>query len=147
MQTQQNVRRSTIWTIYHEQNKIAFAITTLIFLYKSSAKWDFYNILLNINANLLYLCKIYIHGDFSLPGNQITKAASLIANKGICAKNYFLPLTKSVKNRRLYTKALQLYLEGLSYRNRTHNQVSHVTISNWVKSFNIKKPSHPTDAI
>jgi hypothetical protein len=33
--------------------------------------------------------QIYIHGDFSLPempGNQITKAASLTANKDIFAK-------------------------------------------------------------
>ncbi|NRS89019.1 transposase [Flavobacterium sp. 7E] len=41
------------------------------------------------------------------------------------------------------TKALQLYLEGLSYREIERIiGVSHVTISNWVKSFNIKKPSH-----
>ena len=41
------------------------------------------------------------------------------------------------------TKALQLYLEGLSYREIERIiGVSHVTISNWVKTFNIKKPSH-----
>jgi hypothetical protein len=36
---------------------------------------------------------------------------------------------------------LQLYLEG-SYREIERIIGSHVTISNWVKSFNIKKPSH-----
>ncbi|WP_140486086.1 MULTISPECIES: helix-turn-helix domain-containing protein [Flavobacterium] len=47
------------------------------------------------------------------------------------------------------TKALQLYLEGLSYREIERIiGVSHVSISNWIKSFNIKKPVntnyHPT---
>lgn len=41
------------------------------------------------------------------------------------------------------TKALQLYLEGLSYREIERILgVSHVTVSNWVKSYHIKKPSH-----
>lgn len=39
------------------------------------------------------------------------------------------------------TKALQLYLEGLSYREIERILgVSHVTISSWVKKFNIKRP-------
>ena len=41
------------------------------------------------------------------------------------------------------TKALQLYLEGLSYREIERILgVSHVTVSNWVKSFRVKKPGH-----
>jgi transposase-like protein len=41
-------------------------------------------------------------------------------------------------------KALQLYLEGLSFREIERILgVSHVTVSNWVKSYNIKKISHP----
>jgi hypothetical protein len=42
------------------------------------------------------------------------------------------------------TKALQLYLEGLSYREIERIiGVSHVTISNWVKSYNVQRPPHP----
>jgi transposase-like protein len=41
------------------------------------------------------------------------------------------------------TKALQLYLEGLSYREIERIiGVSHVTISNWVKQYNIHKAPH-----
>ncbi|HLN94317.1 MULTISPECIES: helix-turn-helix domain-containing protein [unclassified Flavobacterium] len=41
------------------------------------------------------------------------------------------------------TKALQLYLEGLSYREIERILgVSHVTVSNWVKEFRIRKPTH-----
>lgn len=47
------------------------------------------------------------------------------------------------------TKALQLYLEGISYREIERIiGVSHVTVSNWVKAYKVKKPSqtdyHPT---
>lgn len=39
-------------------------------------------------------------------------------------------------------KALQLYLEGLSYREIERILgVSHVTVINWVKKYNIKRPS------
>jgi transposase-like protein len=42
------------------------------------------------------------------------------------------------------TKALQLYLEGLSYREIERIiGVSHVSISNWVKAYNVSKPPHP----
>lgn len=41
------------------------------------------------------------------------------------------------------TKAFQLYLEGLSYREIERIiGVSHVTISSWVKKYNIKRPPH-----
>jgi transposase len=47
------------------------------------------------------------------------------------------------------TKALQLYLEGLSYREIERIiGVSHVTVSNWVKHYKIKRLNdgayHPT---
>jgi transposase-like protein len=65
--------------------------------------------------------------------------------------NYYFTVNKIGKKIDDYyvTKALQLHLEGLSYREIERILgVSHVTISNWVKSFNIKKPSngnyHPT---
>ena len=64
----------------------------------------------------------------------------------LCKKcNYFFTVNKIGKNIDDYyvTKALQLYLEGLSYREIERIiGVSHVTVSNWVKTFNIKKPSH-----
>lgn len=41
------------------------------------------------------------------------------------------------------TKALQLYLEGLSYREIERIiGVSHVTVSSWIKKYNIKRPPH-----
>ncbi|HTG64944.1 MAG TPA: hypothetical protein VL859_01085 [Flavobacterium sp.] len=65
--------------------------------------------------------------------------------------NYFFTVNKIGKKIDDYyvTKALQLYLEGLSYREIERIiGVSHVSISNWIKSFNIKKPIntnyHPT---
>lgn len=40
-------------------------------------------------------------------------------------------------------KALQLYLEGLSYREIERLLgVSHVSVSNWVKKYKIKRPFH-----
>ena len=86
-------------------------------------------------------------------GNHIIKSG-VINNKQryLCKKcNYFFTVNKIGKKIDDYyvTKALQLYLEGLSFREIERIiGVSHVTVSNWVKSFNIKKPSqgnyHPT---
>ncbi|RKS99763.1 Homeodomain-like domain-containing protein [Flavobacterium sp. 123] len=79
--------------------------------------------------------------------NHIIKSG-VINNKQryLCKKcNYFFTVNKIGKKIDDYyvTKALQLYLEGLSYREIERIiGVSHVTISNWVKMFNIKKPSH-----
>ena len=40
-----------------------------------------------------------------------------------------------------FSKALQLYLEGLSFREIERIiGVSHVTISSWIKKYNIKRP-------
>ncbi|MBB1194133.1 hypothetical protein DNC80_10710 [Flavobacterium sp. SOK18b] len=80
-------------------------------------------------------------------GTQITKSG-VINNKQryLCKKcRYFFTVNKLGKKIDDYyvTKALQLYLEGLSFREIERIiGVSHVTISNWVTSFNIKKPSH-----
>ncbi|MEN9981874.1 MAG: hypothetical protein RL542_1661 [Bacteroidota bacterium] len=79
--------------------------------------------------------------------NHIIKSG-IINNKQryLCKNcNYFFTVNKIGKKIDDYyvTKALQLYLEGLSYREIERIiGVSHVTISNWVKSFNVKKPSH-----
>lgn len=86
-------------------------------------------------------------------GNQITKSGIINSKQRyLCKKcNYFFTVNKLGKKIDEYyvTKALQLYLEGLSFREIERIiGVSHVTVSNWVKSFNIKKPSqsnyHPT---
>ncbi len=63
-----------------------------------------------------------------------------------CKKcNYFFTVNKLGKKIDDYyvTKALQLYMEGLSYREIERILgISHVAISNWVKEFRVKKPVH-----
>ena len=59
--------------------------------------------------------------------------------------NYYFTVKKLGKQIDDYyvTKALQLYLEGLSYREIERILgISHVTISSWIKEYNIKKPPH-----
>jgi len=80
-------------------------------------------------------------------GNSIVKSGVINSKQRyLCKKcNYFFTVNKLGKKIDDYyvTKAMQLYLEGLSYREIERIiGVSHVTISNWVKTFNIKKPSH-----
>jgi transposase-like protein len=65
--------------------------------------------------------------------------------------SYFFTVNKLGKKIDDYyvNKALQLYLEGLTYREIERILgVSHVSIINWVKKYNIKRPSnskyHPT---
>ncbi|MFL0061531.1 helix-turn-helix domain-containing protein [Tenacibaculum maritimum] len=65
--------------------------------------------------------------------------------------NYFFTVNKLGKQIDSYyvSKAFQLYLEGLTYREIERILgVSHVTIMNWVKKYNIKRPKnssyHPT---
>lgn len=65
--------------------------------------------------------------------------------------NYYFSVDKIGKKIDDYyvNKALQLYLEGLTYREIERILgISHVTILNWVKKYNIKRPSnsnyHPT---
>lgn len=61
-----------------------------------------------------------------------------------CKKcGYFFTVNKVGKQIDTYyvNKALQLYLEGLSYREIERILgVSHVSIMNWVKKYNIKRP-------
>jgi len=65
--------------------------------------------------------------------------------------NYFFSVNKMGKRIDDYyvNKALQLYLEGLTYREIERILgISHVSIMNWVKKYNIKRPYntnyHPT---
>jgi hypothetical protein len=65
--------------------------------------------------------------------------------------NYFFTVNKIGKKIDYYyvNKALQLYLEGLTYREIERILgVSHVSIMNWVRKYNIKRPYnskyHPT---
>lgn len=64
---------------------------------------------------------------------------------------YFFSVNKLGKKIDDYyvNKALQLYLEGLTYREIERILgISHVSIMNWVKKYNIKRPNnsnyHPT---
>ena len=85
--------------------------------------------------------------------NQIVKSG-IVKNRQryLCKScNYFFSVNKLGKKIDDYyvTKALQLYLEGLSFREIERIiGVSHVSISNWVQEFKIKKPEnsnyHPT---
>lgn len=85
--------------------------------------------------------------------NQIVKSGIVKNRQRYLCKpcNYFFSVNKLGKKINDYyvTKALQLYLEGLSFREIERIiGVSHVSISNWVKEFKIKKPEnsnyHPT---
>ncbi|SDG74369.1 transposase-like zinc-binding domain-containing protein [Psychroflexus sediminis] len=67
------------------------------------------------------------------------------------ACNYFFTVNKLGKRIDQYyvTKALQLYLEGLSYREIERILgISHVSVMNWVRKYNIQKVQnsdvHPT---
>lgn len=69
-----------------------------------------------------------------------------------CKKcNYYFTVNKLGKQINDYyvNKSLQLYLEGLTYREIERILgISHVTVMNWVKKYNIKRPYnsdyHPT---
>ena len=58
---------------------------------------------------------------------------------------YFFTVNKLGKNIDDYyvNKALQLYLEGLTYREIERILgISHVSIMNWVKKYNVKRPKN-----
>ena len=85
--------------------------------------------------------------------NHIVKSGVIKGRQRyLCKKcTYFFTVNKIGKKIDNYyvTKALQLYLEGLSFREIERIiGVSHVTVSNWIREFNIKKPTqadyHPT---
>ena len=59
--------------------------------------------------------------------------------------NYYFTVKKLGKQIDDYyvTKALQLYLEGLTFREIERILgISHVTISSWIKRYNITRPPH-----
>ncbi|WP_138434130.1 transposase-like zinc-binding domain-containing protein [Winogradskyella algicola] len=61
--------------------------------------------------------------------------------------NYYFTVNKLGKKIDDYyvNKALQLYLEGLTYREIERILgISHVSIMNWVKKYNIKRPYNST---
>jgi len=65
--------------------------------------------------------------------------------------SYYFTVNKHGKNISDYyvNKALQLYLEGLTYREIERILgISHVSVMNWVKKYNVKRPLkldyHPT---
>lgn len=81
-------------------------------------------------------------------GNTIVKSGIIKERQRYLCKSctYYFTVNKIGKKIDDYyvTKALQLYLEGLSYREIERIiGVSHVSISNWVKEYKIKKPPHP----
>ena len=62
--------------------------------------------------------------------------------------NYFFTVLKSGKNIDPYyvIKALQLYIEGVTYREIERILgISHVSVMNWVKQYNIKAPENYED--
>lgn len=80
-------------------------------------------------------------------GDHIVKSGVINNKQRYLCKNcsYYFTVNKIGKKIDNYyvTKALQLYLEGLSFREIERILgVSHVTVSNWVKEFRVKKPSH-----
>jgi transposase-like protein len=85
--------------------------------------------------------------------NRIVKSGIIAEKQRFKCKNcnYFFTVDKVGKRIDSYyvTKALQLYIEGLSYREIERLLgVSHVSIMNWVKQYGLKKPAnsqyHPT---
>lgn len=59
--------------------------------------------------------------------------------------NYFFTVLKEGKKIDNYyvVKALQLFIEGVSYREIERLLgISHVSVMNWVKKYNIKSPEH-----
>lgn len=89
----------------------------------------------------------------SCQSDQCTKSGIINSKQRYkCKKcNYFFTVSKMGKRIDDYyvNKALQLYLEGLSYREIERILgVSHVSVMNWVKKYNVKRPmndkSHPT---
>ncbi len=77
--------------------------------------------------------------------NEIVKSGIINQRQRYHCKNcnYYFTVKKLGKQIDDYfvTKALQLYLEGLSYREIERILgISHVTISAWIKKYNIKRP-------
>ena len=78
--------------------------------------------------------------------NNIVKSGTIKEKQRFLCKdcNYYFTVDKIGRQIDNYfvTKALQLYLEGLSYREIERIiGVSHVSISSWVKKYNIQRPT------
>jgi len=103
-----------------------------------------------IYANLLYMTSI--NCPKCLKNNCVKSGIVNERQRYNCKNcNYNFTVHKLGKKIDTYyvTKALQLYLEGLSYREIERILgISHVSISNWVKEFKLKRPDqldyHPT---
>lgn len=80
-------------------------------------------------------------------GQHIVKSGIVKERQRFCCKecSYYFTVDKLGKKIDDYyvTKALQLYLEGLSYREIERIiGVSHTAISGWVKEYGISRPGH-----
>lgn len=78
---------------------------------------------------------------------QISKAGIIKDRQRYRCKacNYYFTVAKTGKKIDDYyvTKALQLYIEGISYREIERLLgVSHVSVMNWVRQYKIKPPTH-----
>ena len=76
---------------------------------------------------------------------DITKAGIIDERQRYKCKecNYHFTVAKSGKSTdiQIVKRALQLYLEGLSYREiESLLEVSHVSVMNWVKKYKIQRP-------
>lgn len=83
---------------------------------------------------------------------HITKAGVIdVRQRYKCKKcNYHFTVSKSGKSKdiQIVKRALQLYLEGLSYREiETLLEVSHVSVMNWVKKYKINRPKDQNNQI
>lgn len=94
-----------------------------------------------------------MHNCPNCQGDKIIKSGIIKDRQRYKCKscNYFFTVNKLGKNIDNYyvSKAIQLYIEGLSYREIERILgVSHVSVINWVKKYNIKRPEqtnyHPS---
>lgn len=79
---------------------------------------------------------------------KFTKAGIVQGRQRFKCKECLYYFTVGKKGNRVddyyVNKALQLYLEGLSYREIERLLgVSHVSVSNWVRHYRIKRPGNP----
>ena len=120
-----------------------------------------YGLFFNIFGNLLYLCLFGICNSnrlwkkiLNVPNANRIKSLKVLKNKQRfkCKScHYFFTVNKIGKRIDNYyvTKALQLYIEGLSYREIERLLgISHVSVLNWVKQYGLTRPEnsqyHPT---
>lgn len=103
-----------------------------------------------IIAKLIYLCKIDIVMKQcpSCNSAKIIKSGILNDRQRYKCKscNYHFTVEKMGKKIDDYyvIKALQLYMEGLTYREIERIiGVSHVSVMNWVRQYNIHRPNNP----